>query len=103
MLDSLPSDPNLLRQVLLPLLEDFQYWFEGSRSFLEAEPLGFMDTEAQQQMLDLVIKAQQEVNVVQSLLGATDGQAGVDLSLLMTWHHLVLECWGLRRQQRTGS
>jgi hypothetical protein len=103
MFDSLPSDPDLLKQVLSPLLEDFQYWFDRSRRFLETEQLEFMGAEEQQQFLDRVVKAQQEVSVVQSLLGATDGQAGVEIPVLMVWHHLVMECWGIRTRQRADK
>jgi hypothetical protein len=97
---TLPPDPDLLKQVLSPLLEDLQYWFSRSRQMLESESLGFMTLEAQEAMLDQVVEAQQAVSVAQSLLVATDGQAGVEMSLLMGWHQLVTECWALSMQQR---
>jgi Protein of unknown function (DUF2605) len=97
---TLPPDPDLLKQVLAPLLEDLQYWFSRARAMLEAEPLGFMASEAQAAMLDRVLEAERGVNVAQSLLVATDGQAGVEMSLLMGWHKLVTECWALSMQQR---
>lgn len=100
---TLPPDPDLLKQVLAPLLEDLQYWFSRSRQMLEAESLGFMTLEAQESMLDRVVEAQQAVGVAQSLLVATDGQAGVEMSLLMQWHKLVTECWALSMQQRSAS
>jgi Protein of unknown function (DUF2605) len=100
---SLPPDPDLLKQVLAPLLEDLQYWFSRSRQMLEVESLGFMTLEAQEAMLDRVVEAQQAVGVAQSLLVATDGQAGVEMSLLMQWHKLVTECWALSMQQRSAS
>jgi hypothetical protein len=100
---SLPPDPDLLKQVLAPLLEDLQYWFSRSRQMLESESLGFMTLEAQEDMLDRVVEAQQAVGVAQSLLVATDGQAGVEMSLLMQWHKLVTECWALSMQQRSAS
>jgi hypothetical protein len=100
---SLPPDPDLLKQVLAPLLEDLQYWFSRSRQMLESESLGFMTLEAQEDMLDRVVEAQQAVGVAQSLLVATDGQAGVEMALLMQWHKLVTECWALSMQQRSAS
>ncbi len=100
---TLPPDPDLLKQVLSPLLEDLQYWFGRSRQMLEAESLGFMTVDAQEAMLDRVVEAQQAVGVAQSLLVATDGQAGVEMPLLMGWHNLVTECWALSMQQRQAA
>jgi hypothetical protein len=100
---TLPPDPDLLRQVLAPLLEDLQYWFSRSRQMLEAESLDFMAAVDQQAMLDRVLEAQQAVGVSQSLLAATDGQAGVEMSLMMDWHKLVTECWALSMQHRSAA
>jgi Protein of unknown function (DUF2605) len=100
---TLPPDPDLLKQVLAPLLEDLQYWFGRSRQMLEAESLDFMAAVDQQAMLDRVLEAQQAVGVAQSLLIATDGQAGVEMSLLMGWHRLVTECWALSIQRRSAA
>jgi hypothetical protein len=100
---TLPPDPDLLRQVLAPLLEDLQYWFSRSRQMLEVESLDFMAAVDQQAMLDRVLEAQQAVGVSQSLLAATDGQAGVEMSLMMDWHKLVTECWALSMQHRSAA
>jgi Protein of unknown function (DUF2605) len=100
---TLPPDPDLLKQVLTPLLEDLQYWFGRSRQLLESAPLGFMTAADQQAMLDRVLEAQQAVGVAQSLLVATDGQAGVEMALLMNWHKLVTECWALSMQSRAAA
>lgn len=93
-------EPDLLKTVLEPLLEDFQYWFSRSRTLLESEEISFLDTDAQADVLARVIEAQQAVNVVQALMKATDGQAGVDTSVLMNWHHLVTECWQISMKLR---
>jgi Protein of unknown function (DUF2605) len=103
MFESLPCDPNLLKQVLTPLLEDFEYWFGRSRHLLETERLAFMSTAAQAQMLDRVIEAQQSVSIAQSLLTITQGQAGVEMAVLMGWHQLVTECWAMSRQHRSAE
>jgi Protein of unknown function (DUF2605) len=100
---TLPPDPDLLKQVLAPLLEDLQYWFDRSRQMLEGESLDFMAAVDQQTMLDRVLEAQQAVGVAQSLLVATDGQAGVEMSLMMGWHQLVTECWALSMQRRSAA
>jgi Protein of unknown function (DUF2605) len=100
---TLPPDPDLLKQVLAPLLEDLLYWFDRSRQLLEAESLDFMAAVDQQAMLDRVLEAQQAVGVAQSLLAATDGQAGVEMSLMMDWHKLVTQCWALSMQHRSAA
>ncbi|MBE9033321.1 DUF2605 domain-containing protein [filamentous cyanobacterium LEGE 11480] len=100
---ALPPDPDLLKQVLAPLLEDFQYWFERSSKLLQSTQLDFMDAADQQDLLGRVLEAQQAVQVAQSLLAATDGQAGVEMTVLMGWHKLVTECWSLSMQHRSEN
>ncbi|NJN49793.1 MAG: DUF2605 domain-containing protein [Alkalinema sp. RL_2_19] len=100
---ALPPDPNLLKQVLTPLLEDFQYWFERSRQLLETERLSFMTDAAQAAMLDRILEAQKAVAASQSILLATDGQAGVEMTVLMNWHKLVTECWSISMQRRSAQ
>jgi Protein of unknown function (DUF2605) len=100
---TLPPDPNLLKEVLAPLLEDLQYWFERSSKLLSTESLGFMTAVDQAAMLERVVEAQQAVSVAQSLLVATDGQAGVEMSLMMDWHRLVAECWSVSMQHRSTA
>ena len=93
MFNSNLPESNLLKTVLQPLLEDFQYWFERSRVLLETEEIPFLGVEKQADLLARVKQAQQEVSTTQMLLQATDGQVGVETAVLMPWHQLVTECW----------
>jgi len=93
MLNSNPPEPELLKTLLQPLLEDFQYWFERSRSFLEDERISFLSHEQQAHLLERVKRAQQEVSSAEMLFKATGGQVGIDMAALMPWHQLVTECW----------
>jgi hypothetical protein len=86
-------EPDLLKSVLEPLLEDFQYWFGRSRKLLETEKIGFLGDRAQADLLSRVERAQQEVSTAQMLFKATDGKAGVEMEVLMPWHRLLTECW----------
>ncbi len=86
-------EPNLLKTLLEPLLEDFQYWFARSRKLLENEEISFLGKEGQTELLARVQYAQQEVTTAQMLLRATDGQVGVEMEVLMPWHKLLTECW----------
>lgn len=94
------SDPTLLKTVLAPLLDDFQFWFTGTRTLLEQERLGFLELQAQSDLLSRIRHTQQQVAAAQSLLEATDGEAGLEVAVLMPWHQLVLECWQVGRQFR---
>lgn len=89
---SLP-EPELIKSLLEPLLEDFQYWFGRSQSLLEAESIEFLGDEKQADLLARVKQAQSEVRVAQMLFSATGEQAGVEVAVLVPWHRLVTECW----------
>lgn len=93
MFNSNSFEPELLKTLLQPLLEDFQYWFEQSRTLLITQQIEFLGTEKQADLLARVEQAQREVSVAQMMLSATDGQAGVDTAVLVPWHQLVTECW----------
>jgi Protein of unknown function (DUF2605) len=93
-------EPSLLKTVLEPLLDDFQYWFDRSRTLLEREPIAFLGEAAQADLLARVTQAQQEVSTSQMLLKATGCQAGVEMSVLMPWHHLLAECWKVSARLR---
>jgi len=99
---SLP-DSELLKAVLEPLLEDFQFWFKRTRTLLEQERLDFLEESVQSDLLSRVRKTQQQVTVARSLLEATEQEAGIEMDVLTPWHQLVLECWQvttrLRQQQ----
>ncbi len=102
---SFPSEPDLLKTVLQPLLNDFQYWFKRSQLLLETESLSFMSVAQQTDLLERVRQAQQEVGTAQMLLQATNGQVGVETAVLIPWHHLVTECWqvGMRHRREHPS
>lgn len=94
-------DSDLFKTILEPLLDDFEYWFSRSRSLLEAQHIPFLSADEQKELLQRVMTSQQEVSTVQALLKATGGQAGVDSSVLVTWHHLVSECWQVSLKLRS--
>lgn len=93
MRDSNLPGTELLKTVLEPLLEDFQYWFTRSREFLETERLSFMSEQEQSDLLLRVKQAQDELNTAKMLFTATDEQVGIDMATVRTWHLLVAECW----------
>jgi hypothetical protein len=93
MSQSQPSEQELLKSVLQPLLEDFQYWFSRSRSLLETEDIPFLSEEQQSDLLVRVRQAQQEVSTAQMLFQATNGQVGIETATLVPWHRLVSDCW----------
>jgi hypothetical protein len=98
---SQPSEQELLKTLLEPLLEDFQYWFSRSRSLLETEDITFLSKDQQSDLLERVKKAQQEVIAAQMLFQATNGQVGVETATLVPWHRLVSECWQVGMRWRS--
>lgn len=101
MRDSNLPEAELLKAVLEPLLEDFQYWFARSRHMLETERIGFMTIEGQSDLLSRVKQAQEKVNAAKMMFSATDGQVGIDMEAMMPWHQLVTECWNVAIRFRT--
>lgn len=101
MSSSQPTENKLLKEILEPLLEDFQYWFSRSRSFLETEQITFLSAEEQTELLERVKQSQQEVSTAQMLLKATNAQVGIEASMLVPWHQLVTECWQVAMKWRS--
>ena len=95
-----PSEQELLKTLLEPLLGDFQYWFSRARTLLETELIPFFSQEEQTNLLGRVIQAQQEVLSAKMLFEAMDEQVGVDMAMLMVWHQLVTECWQVSTRLR---
>lgn len=100
MSSSQPTDHKLLKEILEPLLEDFQYWFSRSRSLLESERISFFSEAEQTELLERVKHSQQEVSTAQMLFQITDGEVGIEASMLVPWHRLVTECWQVAMQWR---
>jgi Protein of unknown function (DUF2605) len=90
---SQPSEQDLLKTILQPLLEDFTHWFSRSVTLLEKERISFLSESEQQELLAKVKNALQEVAAAQMLFHATDGQVGIEPSTMLTWHKIVGECW----------
>jgi hypothetical protein len=100
---SLPPDPELLKVLLEPLFEDFDYWLTRSETLLSTNELSFLLPELQAEVLLRVRNALKEIHAARSLFQATDGQVGVEVSLLMDWHQLVTECWRIAIQHRKSD
>ncbi|PSB02586.1 DUF2605 domain-containing protein [Merismopedia glauca] len=94
-------EPELLKTILKPLLEDFQYWLGRSRNLLETETISFLTPEEQSHLLERVKQAQQEVSAAQMLFNATDGQVGIETASMIPWHQLIAECWQVSMRWRT--
>jgi Protein of unknown function (DUF2605) len=100
-------DTKILKTILEPLLEDFQYWFTRSRKLLENEELSFLEPHGQADLLARVLRAEQEVNTTRMMFQALGCQAGVEISVLVPWHKLLTECWQVamrfRMEQATST
>ncbi|MEO0329975.1 MAG: DUF2605 domain-containing protein [Pseudomonadota bacterium] len=101
MRDSNLPEPELLKTVLEPLLEDFEYWFARSRTFLETEQLSFLTRQDQSDLLTRVKLAHDEVRAAKMLFTVAEGKVGLDMATLMPWHKLVTECWNVAMRFRS--
>lgn len=101
MRDSNLPEPELLKTVLQPLLEDFEYWFARSRTLLETEQLPFLDEQDQSDLLARVKLAADEVQAAKMLFTVAEGKVGIDMTTLMPWHQLVTECWNVSMRFRS--
>lgn len=97
---SQPTEKEILKKVLAPLLDDFSYWFSRSSSLLESEMMPFFSQNQQMDLLNRLQQAQREVDAASMLFKVTDCQAGIDTKVLMGWHKLVGECWDVSRRWR---
>ncbi len=100
---SQPSEQELLKTILQPLLVDFEYWFSRSQELLEREQIPFLTPIAQSELLVRLQQAQQEVSVAKLLFAAVDGQAGIEPSQMVAWHRIVAECWQVSIQLRQSK
>ncbi len=96
-----PTEKELLKTVLEPLLEDFQYWFSLAQTLLESERLSFFSVKEQMQLLARVKESQQQVTTAQILFKATGEQVGIDPAMMVPWHKLVAECWQVSLRWRS--
>lgn len=90
---NLPEESDLLKAILEPLLEDFEYWFQRSQHLLETEEMSFLTPSQQSDLLYRVTQAKREVSVAKTLFHITGGQVGIEMTVLMPWHQLLTECW----------
>ncbi len=100
MTDSPLSEKDLLKNLLEPLLDDFQYWFARSRSLLENEKIPSLTVTEQTELLQKVVEAEKEVGTMQMLFKVTGGEVGLDPKAMIPWHQLVHECWRVSRLYR---
>lgn len=91
------SDPSLVQVVLEPLLDDFQYWFEQTRSLLTSPQADCLAEAECQALTSQIEMAQKEVATARTLLAATEGKAGVETSVVLGWHQLVARGWQVAR------
>lgn len=97
------SEPELLKSLLEPLLDDFQYWFSGAHALLTTKVIASLGTEKQADLLARVTQAQQEVAAAQALFRVTGGQVGIETAALLPWHQLVSECWQVSARYRISE
>lgn len=97
------SDQPLVQSILEPLLDDFQYWFRETQALLNSPKANCLDESERQELAEQLDNAKQEVSIARTLMLATGGNAGVDVSVVGQWHQLVNKCWKTSRYVRQHS
>ncbi|WP_017303620.1 DUF2605 domain-containing protein [Spirulina subsalsa] len=97
---SQPPENDLLKQILEPLLEDFQDWFGRSQTLLESQKIPFLTDQEQNQLLLRLQTAKKEVSAAQLLCQTMNHRVGIEMTTLIPWHRLVTECWQISRRWR---
>ncbi len=100
-LPDLPDDPTLLKRILLPLLDDFLFWYAHAEELLAGDRLDFLAPGEQQALLERVRTARAEVRSATALCDATG--LGIDTAAVKHWHGLVIECWQVAARKRQHS
>lgn len=103
MLSAPQPEPELLKTVLAPLLEDFLFWFGRTQKALETQKPKFLTQPEYTTFLTRLGEAQQAVRTAQTLLIATEGQAGVEMAVILPWHRLMMECWQIGWRSRQSN
>lgn len=98
-----PDEPAVLKAVLVPLLDDFKYWFSEAEKLLANGQIPFLSAEEQGELQEQVRTAQAEVGTAKLLVQVTDGRVGIDHSALIPWHQLMLRCWQVAAQFRRSQ
>ena len=99
----LPEDKALLKTILPPLLDDFQHWFASTLTLLDTRDISFLSDIEKQNLKARVQDAQKQVGASKALTSLTDSQTGIELPVVMAWHQLVHECWGVAIRLRRES
>ena len=97
---NLPEDKALLKTILPPLLDDFQHWFSRTLTLLDTRDISFLSTAEKQDLAARVQAAQKQVSAAKVMTSLTDSQAGIEMPVVMAWHKLVHECWGVALRLR---
>ncbi len=99
------SESELLQGLLEPLLEDIRHWLGRSLDLVSAHRLDFMSEAEQSNLLSRIENALKELGVATMLYEATGKQVGIEVSTIMPWHHLLLECQaiGMRYRQNKAN
>ena len=101
--DPIPEDKALLKTILPPLLDDFQHWFDWTLTLLDTRDISFLSAAEKEDLKARVQVAQKQVSASKALTSITDSQAGIEMPVVMAWHKLVHECWGVALRLRRES
>ena len=97
------SAGELLEQVLVPLLNDFQQSFERGLLLLQHCPDRVLPEAARSELKQRLDRAQAELAAARALRQAAPTPMALEMATIAPWHQLVLEVWSLSAALRAAG
>jgi Protein of unknown function (DUF2605) len=103
MTDSTFQDSDVLKYILEPLLEDFDYWFGRSLLLLEKEEINFLTEPQKNDLITRITNTLQAVKTAKMMYKLSGEQVGVEVQAMMPWHNLLMECQAIGMKFRQSQ
>jgi hypothetical protein len=101
-----PSDPapgDLLDQVLLPLLTDYEESFARGLLLLDHCPEKVLTEARRRALRERLQEAQAALGAARALRAAAPAPMALDMATITPWHELVVEVWSLSAAMRAAG
>ncbi len=98
-----PAPGDLLDQVLLPLLTDYEETFARGFVLLEHCPDRVLSEARRQALRERLGEAQAALGAARALRAAAPTPLALDMATITPWHELVVEVWSLSAAMRAAG
>jgi hypothetical protein len=98
-----PAPGELLDQVLLPLLTDYEETFARGLLLLAHCPERVLPEARRQALRERLSEAQATLGAARALRAAAPTPMALDMATITPWHELVVEVWSLSAAMRAAG